>query len=122
MSKRVRYEGECRIERAIRVFGGKWKPAIMYYLSVKGTLRFSELRRLIPEVSQRMLTQQLRDMERDGLIVRKQFAEIPPRVEYSRTALAESLSDISFQIHEWAEANMDAVDQAQHEYDARVGS
>jgi DNA-binding HxlR family transcriptional regulator len=75
MAKRTQYDGPCPIERVINVFGGKWKPAVLYNLELHGTLRFGELRKLIPEVTQRMLTQQLRELERDGLVKREQFTE-----------------------------------------------
>lgn len=119
MAKRKQYDGPCPIERVISVFGGKWKPAILYHLEHNGTLRFSELRRLIPEVSQRMLTQQLRELERDGLVNREQFPEIPPRVEYTSTPVALSLAPVGKAIADWGADNMDAIHKARKRYDRK---
>ncbi len=94
------------------VIAGKWKPAIIYALVTKGTLRFNELRRLIPRVSQRMLTQQLRDLERHGLVDRVLYPEIPPRVEYSVTRLGRSLHPIFKSVCNWAEKNFADVESA----------
>ncbi len=94
------------------VIAGKWKPAIIYALVMKGTLRFSELRRLIPRVSQRMLTQQLRDLERHGLVDRVFYPEIPPRVEYSVTKLGRTLHPIFKSVCGWAERNFADVENA----------
>jgi len=94
------------------VIAGKWKPAIIYALVTKGTLRFTELRRLIPRVSQRMLTQQLRDLERHGLVDRVLYPEIPPRVEYSVTRLGRSLHPIFKSVCNWAERNFADVESA----------
>ena len=90
-TKRKEVGGPCPIEPVIDVFAGKWKPAILYMLNKHGTLRFNELRSLVPEVTQRMLTRQLRELERDGIVSRQAFAELPPRVEYSMTKLGTSL-------------------------------
>ncbi len=119
MSKRQAYDGPCPIERVISVFGGKWKPAILFHLEQEGTLRFSELRRLIPEVSQRMLTQQLRDLERDGLVKREHFPEIPPRVEYSATEIAQSLAPVAQAIEKWGRENLEAVHKSRKRYDRK---
>jgi DNA-binding HxlR family transcriptional regulator len=94
------------------VIAGKWKPAIIYALVTKGTLRFNELRRLIPKVSQRMLTQQLRDLEGHGLVERVFYPEIPPRVEYSVTKLGRSLHPIFKSVCDWAEENFGHVEKA----------
>lgn len=75
-------EYQCKMEVSIDLIGGKWKSLILWYLS-KETLRFNELKRLLPKVTQKMLTQQLRYLENDGLITRKVYAQIPPKVEYS---------------------------------------
>ena len=72
----------CSVEAAIALIDGKWKSVILFHL-MSGTLRFNALRRLIPGVTQRMLTNQLREMEEDGLITRKVYAQVPPKVEYS---------------------------------------
>ena len=119
MVKRKQYDGPCPIERVINVFGGKWKPAILYHLEQNGTLRFSELRKLIPQVTQRMLTQQLRDLERDGLVTREHFPEIPPRVEYTSTPIALSLTPVAQAIEKWGAKNMDAIHAARKRYDRK---
>ena len=101
-----------RVEVVMGVIAGKWKPAIIYALVTNGTLRFSELRRLIPKVSQRMLTQQLRDLERHGLVDRVFYPEIPPRVEYSVTKLGRTLHPIFKSVCSWAEKNFRDVENA----------
>ncbi|MEM6794497.1 MAG: helix-turn-helix domain-containing protein [Acidobacteriota bacterium] len=118
MSKKtVRHDGPCPIERVLDVFAGKWKPAILFSLENRGTLRFNELRRQIPGVSQRMLTQQLRELERDGVVSREQFLEIPPRVEYSLTSLGHTLSRVEEAIDSWGNAHMPEVERARERYD-----
>ncbi|MDO6687213.1 helix-turn-helix domain-containing protein [Agarivorans sp. 2_MG-2023] len=82
---------ECPVTTAIDVIGGKWKVIILYQLRGK-TLRFGELKREIPKITQKTLTQQLRNLEKDKLIERKVYAEVPPRVEYTPTFLAEQLN------------------------------
>ena len=101
-----------RVERIMGIIAGKWKPAIIYALVMNGTLRFNELRRLIPRVSQRMLTQQLRDLQRHGLVDRVFYPEIPPRVEYSVTKLGRSLHPIFKSVCNWAEKNFRDVEDA----------
>jgi DNA-binding HxlR family transcriptional regulator len=79
------------MELSLAVIGGKWKPLILWHLRDVATLRFSALRRTMPVITQKMLTQQLRELESDGLITRTVYAEVPPRVEYG---LTESGKDI----------------------------
>ena len=117
--KELRHDGLCPVERVIDVFGGKWKPAVIYALEIEGTLRFNELRRLIPGVSQRMLTQQLRELERDGVVSRKHFPEIPPRVEYSLTKLGQSLDPVGQAIEAWGDAHMAEVERSRKQYDRK---
>ncbi len=119
MPKRKQYDGPCPIERVIVVFGRKWKAAILYHLQKVGTLRFSELRRLIPEVSQRMLTQQLRELERDGLVTREQFSEVPLRVEYTATQVALSLDPVGKAIEKWGAENMETIYKSRKKYDRK---
>ncbi|MEM8996866.1 MAG: helix-turn-helix domain-containing protein [Acidobacteriota bacterium] len=118
MSKKaIRHGGPCPIERVLAVFAGKWKPAILFSLENGGTLRFNELRRQIPGISQRMLTQQLRELERDGVVAREQFLEIPPRVEYRLTPLGSTLSRVEEAIDRWGQAHMPQVEEAREHYD-----
>jgi DNA-binding HxlR family transcriptional regulator len=86
---------------AMRVFNGKWKIEILWHLA-QATLRFGELRRLIPAVTQHMLTAQLRDLEADGLIRRTAFAEVPPRVEYEVTDAARALKPVFEALFVWS--------------------
>jgi DNA-binding HxlR family transcriptional regulator len=98
-----------RVEMIMGMIAGKWKPAIIYALVMNGTLRFNDLRRLIPKVSQRMLTQQLRDLERHGFVRRVLYPEVPPRVEYSVTKLGRSLHPIFKLVCQWGEKNFGAA-------------
>lgn len=94
------------IDATLAVIGGKWKPLIIYELSDE-TLRFSQLLdRLQPRVTQRMLTKQLRQLEEDGLITRKVYTQVPPKVEYSLTELGKSLMPILDQLCEWGSEHM----------------
>ncbi|MCX7709512.1 MAG: helix-turn-helix transcriptional regulator [Clostridia bacterium] len=90
----------CPVEVTLDLIGGKWKSLILWHLSQK-TLRFSELRKLIPNATQKMLTQQLRDLEEQGLLIRKVYAEVPPKVEYSLTEFGKSLYPILDSMCKW---------------------
>ena len=90
----------CHVEATLGVIGGRWKAAVLFQLS-QGTKRFGELRRLLPNVTQRMLTLQLRELEADGLVQRTVYAEVPPRVEYTITAWGESLEPVLKAMCEW---------------------
>lgn len=90
----------CPVTRAMSVIGGKWKLFIVYQL-MGGTRRFGELRRLIPDVTQQMLTAQLRELEADGLISRTVFPVVPPRVDYSLTPLGENLRGVTDALMAW---------------------
>lgn len=86
-------DGFCPVSACMEVIGGKWKPFILFHLH-GGMKRYNELRRLIPGVTQRMLTLQLRELEADGLVSRTVHAEVPPRVEYRLTGYGETLGPI----------------------------
>lgn len=90
----------CPVTRAMAAIGGKWKLFILYHL-MGGTRRFGELRRLIPDVTQQMLTAQLRELEADGLITRTVYPVVPPKVEYSLTPLGCELRPVTDALLEW---------------------
>lgn len=90
----------CAVEAALDVIGNKWKGVILFHL-LDGTKRFNELRRLMPSVTQRMLTLQLRELESDEVINRKVYAEVPPKVEYSLTKTGLSLKPILLALRAW---------------------
>lgn len=90
----------CPVKLTADIIGGKWKPLILFYLE-GNTRRFSELFRLIPGTTKRMLTKHLRELERDEIIRRKVYAQVPPRVEYSLTPHGQSLKPILRQMSSW---------------------
>lgn len=90
----------CSIEAALDVIGSKWKGVIIFHL-LDETKRFNELRRLIPSVTQRMITRQLRELEADSVINRKVYPQVPPKVEYSITELGLQLKPILDALREW---------------------
>ena len=91
----------CYFELTLAVIGGKWKPIILYHLSLAQAVRFGELRRGMHDVTERMLTRQLRELEADGLIHREVYREVPPRVEYSLTEMGRSLIPLLLQMRAW---------------------
>ena len=93
---------DCPLNAAITVIGGKWKIPVLYNLRA-GIMRFGELKKALPKVTQKMLTQQLRELERDGLLTRKVYAEVPPKVEYSLTPLAKELEPILDSLCSWGQ-------------------
>jgi DNA-binding HxlR family transcriptional regulator len=103
-------EYTCTFEIAIDLIGGKWKPIIIWHLGTKGTKRFNELKKLLPKITQKMLTQQLRELEDDSLVERKVYPQVPPKVEYSLTDLGESLMPILGMMNDWGEKYYEKVD------------
>lgn len=104
MLKLIKYkeiEYNCSMELTLDIIGGKWKTVIIWHLGEK-TMRFNEIKRKLPKVSQKMLTQQLRALEENGLINRKIYEEIPPKVEYSLTEQGRKLLPILKQLCNWA--------------------
>ncbi|MEU6110964.1 helix-turn-helix domain-containing protein [Streptomyces albidoflavus] len=93
----------CGIDAAFDVLSGKWKALILWELHAHGVRRFAELRRGVPGVSEKMLTQHLREMEEDGLVHREVYAEVPPRVEYSLTEHGRTLNEALGALGEWGE-------------------
>ncbi len=90
------------VEVTLSIIGGKWKPLIVFYL-LGGTKRFSELRRLLPQATQQMLTMQLRELEQAGILHRHVYAQVPPKVEYSLTELGRSIESVLRQMCSWGE-------------------
>ena len=90
----------CSVKLTASIIGGKWKPSLLFHLEGR-TRRFCELQRLIPGLTKKMLTQHLRELERDGIVHRKVYAEVPPRVEYSLTRHGESLKPILKLMSAW---------------------
>ncbi|MBV8075649.1 MAG: helix-turn-helix transcriptional regulator [Planctomycetaceae bacterium] len=104
----------CGLEAALAVIGGKWKPIVLWHLT-PGPRRFGELRRLVTGISEKMLIQQLREMESDGVVARKDFREIPPRVEYSLTGFGVSLSEALRPLCDWGREHMSRIEKAKSE-------
>ncbi len=96
----------CSVEAAIGLIDGKWKSVVMFHL-LGGTLRFGEIRRILPRVTARMLTNQLRELETDGLVERTVYPQVPPKVEYSLTPLGRSMEGILLALKAWGDANLD---------------
>lgn len=93
---------KCPVETAIDVLAGKWKILILWYLR-RDTLRFNELQKLLPRVTQKMLIQKLRELEKDGLVHREVYPVVPPKVEYSLTEYGQTLKPILKQLYLWGE-------------------
>ncbi|AYG62070.1 winged helix-turn-helix transcriptional regulator [Rhizobium jaguaris] len=90
------------VERALKVIAGRWKPVILYYV-FDGPKRLSELKRMMPDITQKVLIQQLREMEEHGLVRRKVFAEVPARVEYTATDLGLALEPVLLALCRWGQ-------------------
>lgn len=105
------HEG-CPVEATLEVIGGKWKGIILHHL-LSETLRFSELRRLMPEITQRMLTKQLRELEADNLVSREIYPVVPPKVEYSLTPYGETLAPVIEALRIWGAQHLERVSDTQ---------
>lgn len=102
---RLKEKTLCPVTATLQLIGGRWKTIILYSLS-NGTKRFGEIAVRIPDISRKVLTEQLKELEEDGLILREQFKEIPPRVEYSLTDLGRSLSPVINELEKWGLENV----------------
>lgn len=94
----------CSVEVTIGVIGGKWKSVLLYHLIKDRVIRFGELRRLLPNVTAQMLTSQLRELEADGVVHRRVYPQVPPKVEYSLTPFGDSLAPIIQAMANWGES------------------
>jgi DNA-binding HxlR family transcriptional regulator len=115
------YSGACPARALLDRIANKWTTLIIGTLGEAGApVRFSDLRRSINGISQKMLTQTLRDLERDGLVVREIYPVIPPRVEYSLTPLGGTLDDPLRALSQWADRHMSEVHAAQRAFDVKI--
>lgn len=96
----------CGLDATLRVIAGKWKPLILYFLAQDGPTRYGELRRAVRDVSDKMLIQQLKELEADGLVKRTDYKEVPPRVDYSLTPLGLSLGEALVPLCAWGTEHM----------------
>ena len=99
---------DCGMAIAMTIIGGRWKPAILYYLT-EGRMRYSALLQAIPGISERMLVQQLKELEKYGIVKRIAYAEVPPRVEYALTEDGVILAPLMRQISAWGETQRDKM-------------
>ncbi|RZB14713.1 transcriptional regulator [Streptomyces sp. F001] len=107
----------CPISPVVDIVFSRWTTPILWTLHTHGRQRFVELERRIAKITPKVLTQRLRQLERDGLIVRTYHPEVPPRVEYEISELGRSLAPLFAHLAEWAAENLDRVEQARHDYD-----
>lgn len=108
----------CPMRNVIARFGNKWALLVILILSENKVLRFSELKKMIPDVSSRMLSSTLRTLEADGLVSRKVYPEVPPKVEYSLTETGLSLVPFIVQLTEWAQKHMKSIVKHREEFEA----
>ncbi len=118
MAKVLHTPANCLARELLDRVGDKWSVYVLHTLAA-GAVRFNGLRSRVDGISQRMLTVTLRGLERDGLVVRTAFPEVPPRVEYSLTPLGATLSKLACDLVSWADAHVTDVDAARVAYDAR---
>jgi DNA-binding HxlR family transcriptional regulator len=109
----------CGLEAALAVVGGKWKPIVLWHLA-DGPRRFGELRRSVVGISEKMLIQQLREMQGDGIVAREDFREIPPHVEYSLTEFGGSLLEALRPLCDWGGEHMARIGEARDRADRHM--
>ncbi|MFR9619902.1 MAG: helix-turn-helix domain-containing protein [Rikenellaceae bacterium] len=116
------YDPHCPVRNILSRIGDKWSILVLLTLSDSGTIRFKELQRSLPDISQKMLTVTLRTLEEDGLVSREVFAVVPPKVEYTLTDRARSLLPHIFALTMWAKENMTSIiDDRNHRQTVAVG-
>jgi len=101
----------CKFETALEVFVGKWKPVILLRLLANGTMRFSELQKAIPDITKKMLTQQLRELEYHDIIHREIYRQIPPKVEYSITEYGLKITPLLQAMNDWGVEHLAHLDE-----------
>lgn len=106
MNHSKKFSCNCGLNKVQRIVSGKWKLSLLWYVSGE-TRRFGEIKRTFPDITQSMLTKQLRELESDGLLHREVYKEVPPRVEYSLTNLGQRFVPILQSMYEWGECNLE---------------
>ena len=114
----ARKQYSCGLEAALEVVDGKWTVLILWGLRNEPR-RFGELRRQVPGISEKMLIQHLKEMEADGIVTRKDYKEVPPRVEYARTSFGHSLCEALAPLCEWGQKHMERIEACQKEQEAK---
>ncbi|WP_406864983.1 helix-turn-helix domain-containing protein [Streptomyces sp. HUAS MG47] len=114
-------EFACRVSPVVDIVFSRWTTPILWTLHARGRMRFVELQRHIGRITPKVLTQRLRQMERDGLVVRTYHPEVPPRVEYEISELGRSLAPLFAQLAEWGDGHLGRVEAAREAYDAADG-
>ncbi|MFI6504568.1 winged helix-turn-helix transcriptional regulator [Nonomuraea typhae] len=114
-------ENACPIGPVVDIVFSRWTTPILWSLNEHGRQRFVELERRIATITPKVLTQRLRQLERDGLVVRTYYPEVPPRVEYEISELGRSLAPLFAHLAEWAAGNLGQVEQARRDYDTQPG-
>lgn len=109
----------CGLDATLRVIAGKWKPLIVYFLAQGGPTRYGELRRAVRDASDKMLIQQLKELEADHLVKRTDYREVPPRVDYTLTPLGRSLAEALVPLCTWGTENMAEVTRVFAQREAR---
>ena len=110
-------EDPCPIGPVVDLVFGRWTTHVLWVLTNDGRMRFTELQQQLPMVSPKVLTQRLRKLERDGLVERTYFPEMPPRVEYETTELGRTLSPVFQTLAAWSDRHMDQIASARQRYD-----
>ncbi len=114
------FKADCPTQRVLETIADKWSVIVIYALSKREPRRYSELQRLIGGISQKMLTQTLRKLERDGLVERHVYPVVPPKVEYSLTPLGETLTELLKAVCKWAQVHWDEIEAARIYYDEKI--
>lgn len=102
---------ECRVETALEILVGKWKPVILFQLFSNGTMRFSELQKAIPDITKKMLTSQLRELEYHDIVHRKIYQQIPPKVEYSITEYGLGMTPVLQAMNDWGMSHVEHLNE-----------
>lgn len=109
--KNCKTESACQVETALDILTGKWKPVILYHLMENNVMRFSELQRAIPNITKKMLTSQLRELEYHDIVNRKVYPQVPPKVEYSISEYGKSMEPLLIKLHAWGLKHVEHINK-----------